>query len=146
MKKVFMVTMMLFVGMFTYCYGQDVRVNINNQDATNNDCGYKINGICASEDIGGVEIQGLVKYEKRTIYEKTKYCSMQYALLTNYNDFTVTVLVEFYAFGIHSIVLKKNETKEFFLGNFGSVTFTTSQPSYTNQLQTKCMIVRKLGQ
>ncbi len=50
------------------------------------DCGYRINGICASEDIGGVEVD----------YEESGMCSWddsEYILtFRNYNNFTVNVL------------------------------------------------------
>lgn len=146
MKKSLLVAIMLFAGMFTYCYGQNVRVNINNQDySSNKDCEFKINGICSSEDIGGVEIQGLVKFEMSTVYEG-EYSLVQYAVLTNYNDFTVTVLVDSYEYGIFSVVLKKNETKEHFVGYRGGGTTKQPSSSYKNQMSIKGMIVRKLGQ
>lgn len=52
-----LITAMLFAGLFTYCYGQDVRVNINNQDYSTNNGEFKINGISSSEDIGGVDVE-----------------------------------------------------------------------------------------
>lgn len=75
MKKLFLV--LSLVGICSLGYAQDVKVNINNQDASvKDDCPYRINGICASEDIGGVEVEegygGLV--------------------FKNYNSFPVTVL------------------------------------------------------
>lgn len=82
MKKVFMVVVMLFVGMFTYCNAQDVKVNINNHDASSNTSEFKINGISSSEDIGGVDVQFIDKNNHQQVS----------VVLTNYNSFAVTVL------------------------------------------------------
>lgn len=86
MKKMVIITAMLFAGLFTYCYGQDVKVNINNQDySSNGDCDFKINGICSSEDIGGVDVQF-------KIVEDHNNCDDLGAVFNNYNKFPVTVL------------------------------------------------------
>ena len=108
MKKVLMVAAMLFAGLFTYCYGQDVKVNINNHDySTEKDCEFKINGICSSEDIGGVDIQGVEKYHFDG--DRNTYFPRYYAVLTNYNEFSVTVLFEYNE--TFTTVLRKGETK-----------------------------------
>lgn len=79
MKKIFL--LFALVGMNVLAYSQDVKVNINNQDATvKDDCPYRINGICATEDIGGVEA------------EFTGAGSGPWLQLTNYNNFPVNVL------------------------------------------------------
>lgn len=84
MKKVLLVAAMLFAGMFTYCNAQDVKVNINNNDTTTtDDCAFKINGICSSEDIGGVDVEFKSMDESKCDY---------YAIFTNYNTFPVTVI------------------------------------------------------
>lgn len=108
MKKLLMVATMLFAGLFTYCYGQDVKVNINNQDVTNDDCCYRINGICSSEDIGGVDFQ---------ITDKNTGGKSVIGILTNYNPFTVTVLfkvvgVNFPYSKIMSVVIGPKGVKE----------------------------------
>lgn len=65
------------------CYSQDVKVNINNKDATMEDnCPYRINGICATEDIGGVNVD--------IYFDKQEYGNV--ALFVNYNNFPVSVL------------------------------------------------------
>ena len=67
-------------------YSQDVKVNINNQDATvKDDCPYRINGICVTEDIGGVDANFI---------ETCISCSNYYPglALHNYNSFPVNVL------------------------------------------------------
>ena len=59
------------------------------------DCAFRISGICSTEDIGGVE------YEFKTVdshyvgsqYHPTKY----YYVFTNYNSTTVTVLWQAYS-------------------------------------------------
>lgn len=136
-----LITAMLFVGLFTFCYGQDVKVNINNKDySSNGDCDFKINGICSSEDIGGVEIRGLIKTIRFAAADG--YGLHTFAVLTNYHDFPVTVLVQFTHNSIQSIVLKKNETKEIDLGVYDST------PEYHAPVETSMpiqgMIVRKL--
>lgn len=76
-----------FAGMFIGGYSQDVKVNINNQEtSTANDCTYRINGICSTEDIGGVDA------EFREEKEANDYTVT--VVFTNYNSFTVTVLYE----------------------------------------------------
>lgn len=87
MKKVLVVAAMLFAGMFTYCYGQNVNVNINNEDYSTSNGEFKINGISSSEDIGGVDLE----FQN----EKSDPCYVGYktiSVLTNYNAFPVTVL------------------------------------------------------
>ncbi len=76
MKKLFL--LFALVGMNVLAYSQDVKVNINNLDtaAVKDNCPYRINGICATEDIGGVDV---------------KFSSGVMAL-TNYNNFPVNVL------------------------------------------------------
>lgn len=145
MKKVILIAAMFFAGLFTYCYGQDVKVNINNQDySSNKDCEYKINGICSSEDIGGVEIQGKLKWDYNSSYDG--YLRNTYAVLTNYNPFTVTVLFEYGYNEVHSLVLRANETKEVFAYNGGSTVYSKPEPSQSTSFSIKGMIVRKLGQ
>lgn len=137
MKKNFLIAAMLFVGMVTFCYGQDVRVNINNQDySSNGDCDFKINGICSSEDIGGVDVEFR---EKPNDNGDTDV----FVVFTNYNNFPVTVLSVFEYMGLWSYeertlncVLQANKSKEiklnkYYRGSGGSV---------------KGMIVRKLAQ
>ena len=85
MKKVLLVAVMLFASLFTYCYGQDVKVNINNQDfSTNKDCEFTINGICSSEDIGGVDVE----FESNVVGNEV----VRQVVFTNYNSYTVTTL------------------------------------------------------
>lgn len=81
MKKILCIA--AFAGMFTLGYCQDVKVNINNQEATTKEkCPYRINGICSSEDIGGVDVT----------FEFIDDCT--WLVFTNYNSFPVTVLYE----------------------------------------------------
>lgn len=85
MKKVLSIAVMLFAGMFTYCYGQDVRVNINNQDISSNTSEFKINGISSSEDIGGVDVE----FRTEVVGNSSVVLFVSF---TNYNPFPVTVL------------------------------------------------------
>ena len=75
MKKLFLTV--CFISVCNLGFTQDVKVNINNEEeSVKDDCPYRINGICATEDIGGVEVM----------------VEPDYLILTNYNDFPVTVL------------------------------------------------------
>lgn len=83
MKKLLLFAL---VGISVFGYSQDVKVNINNQDATvGDDCPYRINGICATEDIGGVDTK---------FFNACPMCSSYRPELSlqNYNTFPVTVL------------------------------------------------------
>ena len=80
-----------FAGLLTYGHCQDVSVSVNNQDATTNpkqDCAYKINGICSTEDIGGVDVEII----DEDIDERGN--TNVYAVFTNYNSSAVTVVYE----------------------------------------------------
>lgn len=74
--------LILLLGMITCVNAQNIiqisNNGTNNKNNTEKDCDFKINGICSSEDIGGVsaEVDG-----RGIIME-----------LTNYNQFPVTVL------------------------------------------------------
>lgn len=84
MKKLFL--LFALVGMNVLAYSQDVKVNINNLDtaAVKDNCPYRINGICSSEDIGGVDVD--------VIFAD----NITWAVFTNYNELPVTVLYELY--------------------------------------------------
>lgn len=128
MKRLFV--LFAVIGICAFAYSQDVKVNINNQDATaKDDCPYRINGICATEDIGGVDVD----------VPHNCYCIR----LANYNNFTVTVLFVYnqgrgvqYDVSydrIASVVIKANETKDYYY-------YEGYKPVI------KGMIVRKLAQ
>lgn len=130
MKKLFV--LFAVIGICTLAYSQDVKVTINNQDATaKDDCPYRINGICATEDIGGVDVD---------ILADSFSCGK--IRLTNYNNFAVTVLFMFnqaqgynyddYYNQTASVVIRANGTKDY---------------SYTgNKPHLKGIIVRKIAQ
>ncbi|MBR7023987.1 MAG: hypothetical protein IKI09_11065 [Bacteroidales bacterium] len=148
MKKSLLVAIMLFAGMFTYCYGQDVNVNINNQgNSTNANGEFRINGISSSEDIGGVEIKGKIKYDKDSSADYDRYIKCLYAVLTNYNPFTVTVLFQddYTNNSAYSVILRANETKEVFTMSLDRNRYLEPKPSQNTSYSIKGMIVRKLG-
>ena len=108
MKQLIVIIAIIF-GMNNYASAQNVIINSEDYTQTVDDNQYYINGISTREDIGGVEI-GRGEYVPNNNYR---------IKLTNYNDFTVTVLFEF----IHSsyeyekiekrtMVLRAGETKE----------------------------------
>lgn len=142
MKKVLLLTTMFFVGMFTYCYGQDVRVNINNQDySSNNDCEYKINGICSSEDIGGVDVEFSDGVDGRGYY----------VVFTNYNSFPVTVLsvIEFLdipRIGGRAKSILKERTLNTVLAVNGTKKIKLNDFDYGEEGNVNGLIVRRLAQ
>lgn len=147
MKKILLVAVIFTAGLFTNCFGQNVNVNINNQDySPTKDCDFKINGICSSEDIGGVDISGLEKYDEVGTNSdgNTCYCINLYAVLTNYNEFPVTVLIDFYG-DVKQATLRKDETKEIFVSYASSDIKTSYRPPRETGISYKGMIVRKLG-
>lgn len=84
MKK--KITLLFFAGLLTFCCNAQNIIQISNDGSRNNnqqkEKEYKINGISASSDIGGVDAT-IIYEDQRT-----------YALFTNYNSFPVTVLYE----------------------------------------------------
>ena len=92
----------LLLGFCSLGNCQNVNVRINNQDATNTDnCPYRINGICSTEDIGGVD----VRFEERgggVRDDGTYWLSKQYIVFKNYNSFPVTVLYKIQYDNSHS--------------------------------------------
>ena len=84
MKKLVLVLVAMFPLL---CFSQNIIVaNGNNSNTSNNqdqeECPYRINGICSTEDIGGVEFE--------FIFEN----NYNYLRLINYNNTTVSVLFE----------------------------------------------------
>ena len=143
MKNAVIVAVMLLANLFTYCYAQDVRVSINNQNATNNGGGFTINGIPSSEDIGGVDVQGVAKCDGRN----GTYYKNAHAVFTNYNDFTVTVLFKDATYDrVYTIVLRKDETKDVNLYTLSTIPRSEPEPDEPCSIDVGGMIVRKLGQ
>lgn len=62
-----------------------------NTTTSSKECGYKINGICSSEDIGGVSLEEI---SRRALDEGVFSNGVTTAYLKNYNNFAVTVLME----------------------------------------------------
>lgn len=94
--------------------------NNGNTSTTEKDCGYKINGICSSEDIGGVSLEDIYRED---LGGGPFSNGITRAELKNYNNFTVTVLMELvfdsYSHGgatcvkeVYQVVIPSNETKE----------------------------------
>ena len=137
-----LITAILFIGMLTYCYGQDVKVNINNQDYSTSNGEFKINGISSSEDIGGVDVQ----FNETA---NSNGCTNLYVVFKNYNAFPVTVLcitnyqnsAGYYCNSkTHNVVLGINGTKQIKLNRFDC------ENRGINTGTVEGMIVRKVGQ
>lgn len=120
MKKILAVIFLLLIIICTNA--QNIIQITNNGSGSNyqNDCGFKINGICSSEDIGGVSLEGL----SREVYGSGPWANgITNAELKNYNNFTVTVLIKFlfdsysqggatYEDEVYQVVIPSNETKK----------------------------------
>ena len=63
----------------------------NNTTKTHENCGFKINGICSCEDIGGVSLEEISRKALDNGYFSNGVTT---AYLKNYNNFTVTVLLK----------------------------------------------------
>ena len=120
MRKI--IAILFFCGMMTYANAQNIIQITNNGNAstaTHDDCGFKINGICSSEDIGGVSLEDI----SREDFGGGPFSNgVTRAYLKNYNNFTVTVLMQFtfdsYSQGgstcvkeVYQVVIPSNETK-----------------------------------
>ena len=109
MKKLVLVLVAMFPLL---CFSQNIiQVTGNNSNTSNNqdqeECPYRINGICSTEDIGGVEFEFIDSKGDRIVDS--------YAL-SNYNNFTVSVLVEYTIDGTRyttSNVLQAGQKKQF---------------------------------
>lgn len=139
MKKSLLVAIMLFAGMFTYCYGQDVNVNINNQgNSTNANGEFRINGISSSEDIGGVDVEFIEQINN----DGTR--SGLNVVFTNYNSFSVTTLCQAeYLMPLTSGSCKEEKTFNVVLKANSSKTINVPM-AWDGSV--KGMIVRKLAQ
>ena len=135
-----MTTLLLCFCYIGYC--QDVKVNINNQEQTGNaDCPYRINGICSTEDIGGVDVQ--FYFNKVDDWcDQWNIRGNTYALFTNYNTFPVTVLFEI-TYGSGENDIRKGNIV---LGIEGSkqIDLYSRTYDYTRLCNVKGIIVRKL--
>ena len=132
MKKLVLVLVAMFPLL---CFSQNIIVangnnTTDNQNQIQDDCPYRINGICSTEDIGGVEFEFIVS-------EKSYDKKVDYYTLSNYNNFTVSVLVEYTVDGIRytaSNVLQANQKRQ----------FKTSYKDYSIRCVLEGMIVRRL--
>mgnify|MGYP003553263540 CR=1 FL=1 len=115
MKK--SLAILIFAGVLTICCNAQNIIQISNDGNRNSnnynqqqDCEFRINGIGATEDIGGVDFE-----------EKRNSEGAKDVLATNYNSFTVTVLFKIEygrssSYGIEreaivTKVLRPNESK-----------------------------------
>lgn len=117
--------LLLFVGIITCANAQNIIQITNNNNGSNNntqkDCNFKINGVCSSEDIGGVSLEEISRVADDPTYVWSNGTTS--AILKNYNNFTVTVLMQllFDTSGkvrnpteteeVYQVVLQPNETK-----------------------------------
>ena len=82
-----------------------IQTNEVGKSPAQEDCAYRINGICTTEDIGGVEATGTPHH--------SNYQMCAWGLVfENYNNFTVSVIFEVNKGRTGTIVLRSNERKE----------------------------------
>ncbi len=132
MKKYIIV--MTFVAIAMSCFGQNI-IQVNSEQGNSNsqkeDCAFRINGICSTEDIGGV----MTEFKEGDL---TGVGEHVYLHAENYNNSTVTVLLQYYysknaEHDMLNFVLKPFEKKAIMLSGW-----------YTSYYQLEGIIVRKL--
>jgi len=118
--KIFFVILVAVAGFGVCAFSQNavIKTNENTKLGSQEKCTYWISGVCANEDIGGVEVA------LGSIFNEDKpWCF--HLMFENYNNFTVSVIFECIAEELNrdtnrleptkqtgTIVLKANETKE----------------------------------
>lgn len=119
--KYFIVFIITFISLNSY--SQNIIQVTNNGDGNNtsnqSDCAFMINGICSSEDIGGVSLE---RFHREIIpgQENAPWPNYRgYAELKNYNNFTVTVLIKVafeykdnYQEETYQVVIPSNEVRD----------------------------------
>ena len=75
MKKLVLVLVAMFPLL---CFSQNIIVangnnTTDNQNQIQDDCPYRINGICSTEDIGGVEFEFIVSENQKNYYKEVYY-------------------------------------------------------------------------
>lgn len=124
LKKIFSTICILLASGILSAWGQNNIIQITQTNGgtttTQKDCGYKINGICSSEDIGGVSLEKISRVATDEGYFSNGITT---AYLKNYNNFAVTVLMELifdssskggslYKEEVYQVVIQSGETKE----------------------------------
>lgn len=134
MKKIlfFLMCLTLFsvVG-----FAQNVVVQTTNNESNKgtDDCPYRINGICVTEDIGGVEVNFFYDIDS----------DHHYMVLSNYNTFVVSVL---WSIELNGVLSGSVQT---LTGNtiLGAIEKKIQIPRcYINECNVTGLIVRKLAQ
>lgn len=118
MKKCFVIVFIF--GLMNFANAQNIiQITNNGNQTTTTDCGFKINGICSSEDIGGVSLESI---SRQDLGGGPFSNGITRAYLKNYNNFTVTVLIQLafdsysqggstYVEEVYQVVIPSNETK-----------------------------------
>lgn len=120
MKKFF--TLIFLLGIIAGANAQNIIQITNNgtggNSNTQRDCDFKINGVCSSEDIGGVSLERF--YNEIILGQENAPWPNHYgyAELKNYNNFTVTVLIQVafefrdsYQEETYQVVIPSNESR-----------------------------------
>ena len=122
MKK----SIIIFAAILLATFANAQNVVINNQ-TNSGDCGFRINGICSSQDIGGVEIEIHYCTSGRANWKEIAWKQIDplmiahyYMIAKNYNSFTVTTLIALNLQGkesVYSGVIPANGVKVFHIGH-----------------------------
>ena len=118
--KYFIVFIITFISLNSYSQNIiQVTNNGNSNSTVQKDCEFKINGVCSSEDIGGVSLE---RFHREIIpgQENVPWPNYRgYAELKNYNNFTVTVLTKVafeykdnYQEETYQVVIPSNEVRD----------------------------------
>lgn len=85
MKKVSYLFLLCFVNFISIANAQDINVSVNDKEViTKEECPFSINGICITEDVGGVDLS----------FVNDSADKPNYAKFTNYNSKMVTVVYD----------------------------------------------------
>ncbi|MCQ2286962.1 MAG: hypothetical protein MJZ76_08835 [Bacteroidales bacterium] len=131
MKRNFMFAFLLFIGMLSMAQNVVVQTTNNPSRSAQDDCAFRINGICSTEDIGGVDVQIIYQSFNSNSGEYYKnYATIDgylgeggtnAILLENYHDFPVSVYLlignnDQCEDKVFSMVLKAHAQKMFYPG------------------------------
>lgn len=133
--------LLFLLGVLSIVNAQNIVQITNNGNSSNTqkDCDYKINGICSSEDIGGVSLEEIRRVLRGGAWEFCQNYDV-YADLKNYNNFTVTVLLKF---EYHSNSTDDEETYQVVIPSNGTKTITLKR-CLSSPYSLQGMIVRRL--
>ena len=131
MKKVSYLFLLCFVNFISIAYAQDINVSVNDKEViTKEECPFSINGICITEDVGGVDLSFVDDSEAN------------YAKFTNYNSKMVTVV---YDISIDGDTKTRGTIVLDSIGTQGSIKLIELQKYYTSGGYMHTIDIRRYG-